>query len=138
MQKLASILLIDDDDTTNFLNERLLQRLGVAEQVYTVTSGQQALDLLAEPDRQAPSLILLDMAMPGMTGIEFLKQCRQQFPAQPTVVLVLTTIMDYNALTRINELRIDGLISKPLTEKRINELLWLHFQRQLPTTVEEA
>ena len=134
MQKLASILLIDDDLTNNFLNELLLQRLEVADQVLTAESGEAALELLARPGAVEPALILLDVNMPGLTGLEFLEQYQRQREAQTqaSVVVMLTTTMDAKDLARINELHIDGLVSKPLTEEKVNQLLQLHFQRSLP------
>lgn len=132
MQKLSSILLVDDDTINNFLNERLLQRLDVTEQVFVAETGPQALALLDQSP--APALVLLDVNMPGMTGMEFLEQYQQQrqTQAQTTIVVMLTTTMDSNDLARINELHIDGLVSKPLTEEKINHILQLHFQRSLP------
>lgn len=132
MQKLPSILLIDDDSTTNFLNERMLERLAVADKLLVAESGEQALELLNHPDTvPPPSLILLDVNMPGLTGIEFLEQYQAQRQAQqqPTIVVMLTTTMDSQDLARINELHIDGLVSKPLTEEKIEQLLQLHFRR---------
>lgn len=134
MEKLASVLLIDDDSTNNFLNERLFERLHVADRVHTAESGNAALAWLRHAATPAPTLVLLDMSMPGMSGIEFLEayQPLRQAQAQPTVVIMLTTTMDSQDLLRINELQIDGLVSKPLTEEKLNHVLQLHFRRQLP------
>ena len=135
MEKLSSILLVDDDTTNNFLNELLLKRLNVTERVLVAEDGHQALELLshtADPDE--PALILLDVNMPGLTGIEFLEayQHLPQAQRRATVVIMLTTTMDARDLGRLDELNIAGLVSKPLTEEKINNLLQLHFQRQLP------
>lgn len=135
MQKLSSVLLIDDDATNNFLNERLLQRLEVADQLLVAETGRDALDLLADTEATPPALILLDVNMPGMTGIEFLEQYQSQRQAQiqATVVIMLTTTMDSRDLARINELHINGLVSKPLTEEKVDQILQLHFRRTLPS-----
>ncbi len=134
MQKLSSILLIDDDSTTNFLNELLLQSLDVAERLFTAENGGQALELLAtQTGPAAPALILLDVHMPGMNGIEFLEVYGQLPEDQRTAtVLMLTTSMAASDLLRLRELNIAGLVSKPLTKEKINEILQHHFQRQLP------
>jgi len=134
MEKLPHILLVDDDDTTNFLNEHLLKKLKVADQVQVATSGEQAIGLLTQPPPYVPTLLLLDVAMPGMGGIEFLEAYLHLPQAQQdaTVIVVLTTSMDSRDLQRINELPIAGLVSKPLNQEKIDTLLRLHFHRQLP------
>jgi CheY-like chemotaxis protein len=134
MEKLPHILLVDDDETANFLNETLLHKLQVSHQIQTVSSAEQALALLTQSPPAAPSLLLLDLAMPGMGGIAFLEAYGRLPPAQQqaTVIIVLTTSMDSHDLARINELPIAGLASKPLNREKINTLLQLHFQRELP------
>ncbi len=134
MQKLPSILLVDDDSTNNFLNELLFKKLDVTEQVLVAESGSQALDLLAQTAPDAPALILLDVNMPGMSGIQFLEAYQQLPDTQrgATVVIMLTTTMDARDLGRLDELSIAGLVSKPLTKEKIDHILQLHFQRQLP------
>lgn len=134
MKKLPHILLVDDDDTTNFLNEILFKKLGVTDQVQTAYSGEQALSMLTQDPPYHPTLLLLDVNMPGMGGIEFLEAYQRLPQAQQdaTVIIMLTTSMDSRDLARINELPIAGLISKPLNREKINTLLQLHFQQQLP------
>ena len=134
MEKLPHILLVDDDDTTNFLNEHLLKKLDVTDRVQVASSGEQAMALLTQPP-YVPTLLLLDVAMPGMGGIEFLEAYLGLPQAQrdATVIVMLTTSMDSRDLARINELPIAGLVSKPLDREKIDTLLRLHFHRQLPS-----
>lgn len=134
MEKLPRILLVDDDDTTNFINETLLNKLKVSHQVRVATSGEEALALLTQPPPYAPTLLLLDVAMPGMGGIAFLEAYGRLPQAQQdaTVIVVLTTSMDSRDLNRINDLPIAGLATKPLNREKVDTLLKLHFQRQLP------
>ncbi|RZL15541.1 MAG: response regulator, partial [Hymenobacter sp.] len=108
MEKLPHILLVDDDDTTNFLNERLFHKLGVSDQVRIAHSGEEALALFTQPPPYEPTLLLLDVNMPGMGGIEFLEAYLRLPQAQQdaTIIVVLTTSMDSRDLNRINELPI--------------------------------
>ena len=137
MQKLRSVLLVDDDPTNNFLNQRLLQRLNVADQVVVAENGQEALGLLqaAGPDGPAPgfpALILLDIQMPIMNGIEFL-QAYQLLPAaqrRNTTVVVLSTSVDARDLDRLDGLPAAGRLNKPLTPEKIAQVMQLHFGHQ--------
>jgi CheY-like chemotaxis protein len=136
MEKLSSVLLVDDDSTNNFLNELLLKNLGVTDQLLVAENGTEALALLAREADAPPTLILLDVNMPGMNGIEFL-EAYQQLPAArraATVVLVLTTSLAARDLGRLDELAIAGLVSKPLTKEKLAAILQLHFQRELPAS----
>lgn len=136
MQKLRSVLLVDDDPTNNFLNQRLLQRLAVAESVVVAENGRDALALLL-PDGNGqlpvfPALILLDIQMPILNGIEFL-QAYQQLPLaqrRHTTVVVLSTSADARDLNRLDELPVAGHLDKPLTPEKIARALRLHAEHQ--------
>ncbi|UOQ97278.1 response regulator [Hymenobacter sp. 5317J-9] len=136
MPSLSSVLLVDDDATNNFLNERLLKRHDVAERILVAENGQQALAMLrqsgAGPQPHYPSLILLDIQMPVMNGIEFLEAFQLLPPAQrhATTVVVLTTSADARDLSRLDGLPAAGRINKPLTPEKIDTVLRLHLQRQ--------
>ena len=135
MEKLSSVLLVDDDSTNNFLNELLFKQLNVTDHLLTAEDGGKALDLIANTlDPDEPALILLDVNMPGMGGIAFLEAYRQLPATQrgATVIIMLTTTMDARDLSRLEELNIAGLVSKPLTQEKIDQILQLHFQRRLP------
>ena len=135
MEKLSSVLLVDDDSTNNFLNELLFKQLNVTDHLLTAEDGARALEIIANTaDPDEPALILLDVNMPGMGGIAFLEAYRQ-LPAvqrRATVIIMLTTTMDARDLSRLEELNIAGLVSKPLTQEKIDNILHLHFQRRLP------
>ena len=137
MQKLAAILLVDDDSTTNYLNQLLLQELAVADQLLVAKNGAEALHILTHvlpPAAAGPVLVLLDVNMPVMNGIEFLEAFQQLPPdrRQAVVIVMLTTSLHPRDLARIQALPIAGLVSKPLSEEKINAILREHFQRELP------
>ncbi|OON65617.1 response regulator [Hymenobacter sp. CRA2] len=138
MEKLSGVLLVDDDQTTNFLNHALLTRLGVAERIFVALDGQQALDQVhahcATPTPDCPALILLDVNMPGMNGIEFL-QAYRQLPAgqrQATVIVMLTTSLHPRDVEQVQALGVDGFLNKPLNKDNVNYVLRTFFRRELP------
>jgi CheY-like chemotaxis protein len=139
LQKLSSVLLVDDDATTNYLNESLLRSLNVADYFTVAHDGLEALTLLEKqrepPSSSKPALILLDVNMPVLNGMDFLEAYQRlpQAHREGIIIVVLATNMNSQDLARLNELPIAGLASKPLTEEKINTILQLHFQRQLPT-----
>lgn len=129
MHTLQTILLIDDDPINNFLNQRLFAKMQVTSHLLVAESGEAALDLLRQPNAPQPNLILLDINMPGLNGMEFLVEYQpQRFAQQPTpVVVMLTTSVNAGDLQQLNRLSIDGFINKPLTEAKITQLLAQHF-----------
>jgi len=136
MPKLPSVLLVDDDSTTNYLNKILLTRLNVAEQLLFAENGRDALVILHQacmaPAASCPVLILLDINTPVMNGIEFL-EAYQQLPLahrQAIVIVLLTTSVNPRDLARVQELPIAATLTKPLTEAKVRDLLRQHFPAQ--------
>ncbi|MGI4734441.1 MAG: response regulator [Janthinobacterium lividum] len=143
MNTLHSVLLVDDDKTTNYLHELLLRRLEVTMRVVAVTNGVQALDYLAclaeEADNLYPSLILLDLRMPVLDGWGFLAAYRQlPLPQRLSPVIVLTvTPLRVAELDALQQLSVAGLIYKPLTAEQVEQIIPRDIlnvkQKQAPT-----
>jgi CheY-like chemotaxis protein len=139
MQKLPCILLVDDDQTTNYLNQLLLSRLGVADKVLVAINGREALTIVENhcQDAQAhdcPLLILLDVNMPVMNGFEFLEAyaALPEIQRKAAVVLMLTTSLHPQDVQRAQMLHIAGFLNKPLNKRKMQEVMLKHFQRELP------
>jgi CheY-like chemotaxis protein len=135
MQKLSCALLVDDDQTTNYLNQLLIKRLGIVDKLLVALNGQEALALLQTHCQGAaddcPVLILLDVKMPVMDGFAFL-EAYDQLPSlqkKATVVIMLTTSLHPKDMDRVQQLNVAGFLSKPLTEAKITEVLTKHFSR---------
>lgn len=139
MQKLTCTLLVDDDETTNYLNLRLIEQLNLTDKLLVAQNGQQALDLVIEHCQTAtptcPALILLDVKMPVMNGFEFLEAYSKLPLAHPNaiIIVVLTTSLHPQDVQRVQQLNIAGFLNKPLTRDKVNEILQQHFARHLPT-----
>ena len=132
MSKLNCILLVDDDDTTNFVNQMLLEDLKITEQVLTAINGWEALQLIKRQlsDDDCPQLILLDLNMPEMDGFEFLEAYEElEFDQKQSVeIVVLTTSENPGDVERLQKTPIKGIMNKPLTEEKVQDLLRLYFQ----------
>ena len=140
MPQLPCVLLVDDDDTTNYLNHLLLKRMGIAAHILIATNGRQALDLLPEhcPELDSPTcpvLILLDINMPVMNGFEFLEAYAQlpQARRDARVVLVLTTSLNPRDAERLLALPAAGILVKPLSKAKVAQLLHEYFGHSLPS-----
>jgi CheY-like chemotaxis protein len=139
MQKLAKVLLVDDDQTSTFLHAQLLKQLAVAEHVLVAHNGVEALQMLAqtcdEADASAePTLVLLDLNMPVMNGLAFLETYQQRPLAQTcqVVIVVLTTSQYSRDLERIKALPLAAdMLTKPLTREKVETILHRHYQRSL-------
>ena len=136
MNKLTSILLVDDDETTNFINQMLLEDLEVTQKVLLAFHGREALEVIKRQcgEDSCPQLILLDINMPVMNGFEFLDAYEglELAHKQSVVILMLTTSMNPGDVERLREKSIGGVLNKPLTKEMVKDLLHQHFNRQLP------
>lgn len=132
MRKLASVLLVDDDPITNFLHEQLLVSLGVTDQCLVAENGEEALTLLAElGETPPPDLVLLDVHMPVMSGIDFLEAYVQ--PPNPSPIIIILSSSEHpRDQSRLASLPVADWVTKPLTQEKVQQMLWQHFHRQLP------
>jgi CheY-like chemotaxis protein len=94
-QKLVDILLIEDNADHVELILKALKSNNVLNEVHVVASGEEAIDFLhqrgAYIDKAQPGLILLDIKLPGMNGIEFLRQIKADPKLKLIPVVVLST-----------------------------------------------
>jgi CheY-like chemotaxis protein len=122
------------------LHTQLLKRFLVVEQLLVAHNGQEALQTLAQICSESdpsgePMLVLLDLNMPLMNGLQFLEAYQQHPLAQQcrVVIVVLTTAEYSRDLERIRASNIAAdILSKPLTQQKVETILHRHLQRDLP------
>ncbi len=135
MKKLRSILLVDDNDTSNFLNERLLKRMALTDEIKVLSNGKSAFEYLERLNRAGrnssetkPELILLDINMPVVDGFEFLElynQLDEQFRTD-ILVAILSTSNHPQDTSRASDFNA-YYITKPLTIEKVETLLSMHY-----------
>jgi CheY-like chemotaxis protein len=114
------ILLAEDDEGHASLVRRNLKRSGVANDIVHVNDGQEALDYVratgkySDRPRVAPMLLLLDINMPRVDGIEVLRQIKQDEKHNRIPVIMLTTTDDPREINRAYELGCSVYVTKPV------------------------
>jgi CheY-like chemotaxis protein len=143
MNKLLNcILLIDDDEPTNFLNKMTLEQAGCTHHIRVAQSGQEALDYLSGcsvsddgsacgPGRPRPDLIFLDINMPAMDGWEFLEKYRSlpDDKKADIVLIMLTTSLNPDDELKTRAIpEVSGFYNKPLNQEQVAQLLKQYFK----------
>lgn len=120
------MLLVDDEKVSRMVIAKLLQRCGYNATV--AESGEEALELLAE-DSKRFKLILTDVMMPGINGLELLKKIRENQDLQHVPVVMMSS--QENAGTVFEGIRrgAEDYLLKPLTMKEVMHL-WQHVWRR--------
>lgn len=124
----SSVMLIDDDKINNFLNERLLKKLGAFDKINIFQDGETALNFLQkelELGNDCPELMFIDMNMPVVNGIEFLETYHTlDFKNKNKVNLVgLTTSLRTSDIDKLKSLNCRFILNKPLTKNSLSSLL---------------
>jgi CheY-like chemotaxis protein len=129
MTKEVTILVADDDDGHARLIEKNLVRAGLHNPIQRFENGQQVLDFFFEkgegPRRQpdAAYLLLLDIRMPKVDGVEVLRQIKQASALRKVPVVMLTTTDDPREVERCHELGCNSYIVKPVDYDKLAEVI---------------
>lgn len=133
MEKIKRILLIDDDTISSWLNQTMLERTGLVENIDSIFDGQSAINYLqqccAEPvtARDAcPDVIFLDLDMPVINGfkvLEVLQETKNSAWLISDRIIVLTTSINPTDMKEANRYPIHDFLVKPLTETKIKAVL---------------
>jgi CheY-like chemotaxis protein len=118
--KKTSLLLIDDDEVDVMTVKRAFKKNNITNPLYVANNGLEALAMLRgkEMPKLLPGqrrLILLDLNMPKMSGIEFLRELRADPELKPLPVIVLTTSNEDQDKVEAYNLNVAGYIIKPVT-----------------------
>lgn len=133
-RKLNCILLIDDDEPTNFLNKMVIEEVDCTERIEIMQSAREALRYLSNTTNKGkypqPDLIFLDINMPAMDGWEFLEKYNQLHNEQKAKIIVVMLTTSFNPedeLKARNIAGVSGFRNKPLTTDVLKQILHQHF-----------
>jgi len=124
------ILLVEDDQVDVMTVQRALKDLKVTNHLDIAGDGEQALAFLRDPKNKKPCVILLDLNMPRMDGIEFLRVAKQDKKLKRIPIVVLTTSKEEQDKINSFDLGVAGYIVKPVDYQdfvetmRIIDMYW--------------
>ncbi len=132
MKQINSVLLVEDNEITNFYNKHLFIKNGFVEEVNIATNGKKALDYLYAMDNATskPDLILLDLNMPVMNGFEFLDEYEKLDSniRDGIIICVLTTSLHEEDVEKArNYHSVSEYCKKPLSSSQIQRILTQFF-----------
>lgn len=146
MKKEGSILLVEDNPDDVTLTLRSLKKANIANDVVVTRDGAEALDYLFgtgtfEGQRVAkPAVILLDIKLPKVDGLEVLRRVRQDQRTKRLPVVILTSSDEENDMARSYDLGVNSYVRKPVEfdefAKAISQLglYWLLVNEPPPDT----
>ncbi len=130
---IGKVMLVDDNDTDNFISRRIIEITKFAEDVIVKNSGKGALDYLDEFKNDAenlPDIIFLDINMPIVDGFVFLYEYEKfgNTVKDKCRVIILSSSDNKRDIDKIvNNDYVIKFVTKPLTEKTLEEIQHLEF-----------
>lgn len=134
----VSLLIVDDDDIDTTALRRALHKLKLLNPLYRAKDGMEALEILRNGQIPSPYVILLDINMPRMNGIEFLEILRADPQLTHAVVFVLTTSKSDEDILAAYREHVAGYLLKQRMDSDFLQVIGLldHYWRviELPVT----
>ena len=117
------ILLVEDDKVDVMTVNRALKEIKVTNPVVNLENGEEALKYLRDPGNVKPCIILLDLNMPIMNGIEFLEVVKHDALLRRIPVVVLTTSGEQQDKVNSFDLGVAGYMAKPVDYRQFVEVM---------------
>jgi len=138
-----NILLVEDNPDDVEITLRAFKQHNLVNEIIVARDGEEALDILFQrreesAGQQRPDLILLDLKLPKVDGLEVLKQVKSHPKTQPIPVVILTSSKEDTDLVEGYRLGVNSYIRKPVDFDKFSEvvvqlgLYWLLLNERLP------
>jgi len=127
--RIVNVLLVEDDEVDVMNVKRAFKRNNITNPLYVADNGLEALAMMRGKSSSNPNLpdsrriVLLDINMPRMNGIEFLQELRRDEDLRSTPVVVLTTSDEDQDRVEAYRLNVAGYILKPVTFSNFAEVM---------------
>ena len=108
------ILLVEDDPDHELLTIRALKKANVGNEIHVARDGSEAIDALFGPEAVKPQVILLDLKLPKIEGLEVLRRIRSEESTRMLPVVVLTSSDEERDVVRSYQLGVNSYIRKPV------------------------
>ncbi|MBC7522915.1 MAG: response regulator [Flavobacterium sp.] len=113
MQEFLNILFIEDDTIESMKFNRVIKTLNLPHNIKEVRNGEEAIEFL-KLKQNLPNIIILDLNMPKLNGIEFLIILKKETDLKSIPAIILTTSNNFKDVKQCYEIGIAGYIIKPL------------------------
>lgn len=123
MTELVRIMLIEDNPGDRELTRMGMARLKFANELMMAEDGEEALEMLDDPNFDRPDLILLDLNMPGMDGFEFLTRVKAHAAHKTIPVIVLTSSGAHDDIDGAYRRHCAGYIKKPVDLRGLSKIV---------------
>ncbi len=123
MQNSKPILLVEDDNVDATAVKRALQELKIPNELVHMANGEEALEYLKDPSKEKPGIVLLDLDMPKMNGIEFMEVVKNDEALRKIPVVVLTTFMKEQEVLKSFDFCVAGYMSKSADYEKFVETI---------------
>lgn len=135
MKTLNKILLIDDDEVTNFINKDLLEGLSIAREVQVIEDGAKAFEYLlqcaGEFLKTCPEFVIFDHQMAEMDGRELIEALNNIgfMERSRSVFMYLNVNAQQKDIDALKELGVQEFTTKPLSEEKVMDVYHKHWQK---------
>lgn len=133
LKRLNCVLIVDDDRVSNYVTENVLRGLGISSMINTATDGQAGLEYIRyqctdESAYACPDLILLDINMRLVDGIEFVKEYKKlKVPHESVIVILSTLALKEEQKLELEQLGVFDYLVKPLSTENLMMIMEEHF-----------